>query len=109
MSVRALSEKLAHAGRCFWRLVRLLPWVKWRLFYEGEKRERLRIAEEKWALKEELRLATLGRCTCSDCGRTVNNAWRDLDGRHCLTCLAKQRDDARKALSPNVKDEPRRP
>jgi len=51
------------------------------------------------ALREELRLATLGRCTCSGCGRTVLNAWRDADGYHCLSCLAKQRDEARSALT----------
>lgn len=99
------ESKTEGGPRWLWRLVRRLPWVKWRLFYEGEKRERLRLAEEKWSLKEELRLVTLGRCTCSGCGRTVNNAWRDADGHHCLTCLAKQRDEAREASSPNsVKD-----
>ena len=47
-----------------------------------------------------------GRCTCSGCGRVVDNAWRDADGHHCLTCLAKQRDEAREASSPNASGQP---
>lgn len=35
-----------------------------------------------------------GRCTCN-CGKVVDNAWRDSDGHHCLTCLAAQRDALR--------------
>jgi hypothetical protein len=46
-------------------------------------------------VERELDLAQLGRCKCDGCGKTVNNAWRDDDGFHCLTCLAKQRDEAR--------------
>lgn len=49
------------------------------------------------ALRENTRLLTLGKCTCN-CGRVVNNTWRDSDGYHCLTCLAKQRDDLREIL-----------
>lgn len=41
---------------------------------------------------------TYGRCKCSDCGKVVDNAWRDSDGHHCLTCLAAQRD----ALRPSI-------
>jgi hypothetical protein len=39
--------------------------------------------------------SSTGRCTCDGCDKTVGNAWRDSDGYHCLTCLAKQRDEAR--------------
>lgn len=39
--------------------------------------------------------SSTGRCTCDGCDKTVDNAWRDSDGYHCLTCLAKQRDNYR--------------
>jgi hypothetical protein len=54
-----------------------------------------KLRTEVICLKQDLKDANMGRCTCSDCGKVVGNAWRDSDGHHCLTCLAKQRDDAR--------------
>jgi hypothetical protein len=60
-----------------------------------------------------LRAATQGHCTCN-CGKEVLNAWRDSDGYHCLTCLAKERDKANAllrqvsgALESNVRTERR--
>jgi hypothetical protein len=47
--------------------------------------------------REELRIATLGICTCSGCERVTLNAWKDGDGQWCLECLSKQRNYARAA------------
>lgn len=101
-----------------WRLVRrftAFAWMPWINNPHAVHAHYLRIGNgwEVWSservrgMERELELATMGRCTCSGCGRTVNNAWRDSDGHHCLTCLAKQRDDARAAFSPNIPDQPR--
>lgn len=59
------------------------------------------LAEMVRPIEIELRRATMGRCQCSDCGKEVLNAWRDQDGHHCLTCTAKQRDEARDELERN--------
>lgn len=52
------------------------------------------LAAEVERLEAALDKATMGKCTCSGCGREVNNAWRSSEGYHCLTCLAKRAEAA---------------
>lgn len=58
-----------------------------------------RLRTEIVCLKQDLKDATMGKCVCTDCDREVFNAWRDGDGNHCLTCLAKERDSIRERIA----------
>lgn len=64
-----------------------------------EHQARFQLDKDLASCQAELRAATQGQCVCSDCRKTVNNAWRDEDGYHCIGCLAKQRDDALDAIA----------
>lgn len=59
----------------------------------------MELERENSKLWAELEKATCGKTTCSECGKPVNNAWRDEDGHHCLTCLADERNALRKEVN----------